>query len=245
VPDRRTAARARAGVLLALALTAVVLASALAGCASTSGLASKTPAAILTASRTAADTAHSVHVLSDDTQDKGRLSLTLELELTDNGGRAKLSLLGFDYEALRIANTLYIKGNTAFYRRLLHTKSPHVPDGAWLKTPTDTTTLTGVTALTNLSRELRVLLTNSTPLTKGATTTIHRQTTIELEEKPIEPKATGRKLYIATTGKPYPIQIIKHGAENQQTTFTGWNQPITLSTPANTIELTKLEHQQP
>ncbi len=88
-----------------------------------------------------------------------------------------------------------------------------------------------------MSRALSLLLRGAGPLTKGATTTIGGQQAIELKETGTP--YTG-SIYIATAGKPYPILIVKHGQETGQTTFSGWNQPITLSAPANAIELSKL-----
>ena len=76
-------------------------------------------------------------------------------------------------------------------------------------------------------------------LTKGPITTINGQKAIELKTKG---KLYTGAIYIAATGTPYPIEIVKHGRETGQTTFTGWNQPVTLSAPAGAVELSQLEH---
>jgi len=44
-------------------------------------------------------------------------------------------------------------------------------------------------------------------------------------------------LFIATTGKPYPVELVKHGKETGQTTSSGWNQPVSLSAPANAVAI--------
>jgi hypothetical protein len=50
------------------------------------------------------------------------------------------------------------------------------------------------------------------------------------------------KLYVATTGKPYPIQITKTGRETAHITLTNYNQPATPTPPTNTINISQLEH---
>jgi hypothetical protein len=226
-------ARARASAPLALALT-LALAAVLGGCGGSSdnGVASKTASEILAASKSAAENASSVHVVSKSSQ--GPLTLTTNLQLSSNGGRGQISGLGLNFEVIRIGNTLYVKGSPAFQKRLAGTTD--LPPGSWLKAPANSGQLAQLAAFTNLPGELGRLLSSANPVTKGATTTINRQKTIEL-------KQTGKiytgQIYIATTGQPYPIQILKHGHETGQTTLTNWNQPITLTPPANTITISQ------
>lgn len=227
--SRLHTAHARAGVPLALLLT-LALTAVLAGCGGSdgNGVASKSPTEILSASMAAAQGASSVHVVGNSTV--GRLSATSDLQLTSNGGRAQVSLLGLAFEIIRIGNVLYVKGNLAFDERLHAITGANVPQGAWLKALVTDGALAQLVGFTNLRSELRFLLTHATPPTKGATTTLGRRQAIALNE-------TGRlysgSLYVATTGKPYPIEIVKHGKETGHTTFTAWNQPVSLSAPSN------------
>jgi hypothetical protein len=223
---------ARAGAPTTLVLVGVVL---LAGCggSSSNGIAAKLPFEILAASRTAAESATSVHVSGRSSQ--GRLTSTSELWLASDGGRAQTSLLGAVYEAIRIGETAYVKGNPVFYENLNAVTANavgKVPTGTWLKGSSDSGPVAEVAAVTDLRRELNVLLGVSGPLTKGATTTIDGQQAIELKESA---KLYAGTLYIATTGKPYPIELVKHGRETGQTTFSDWNKPIPLSAPAKAL----------
>jgi hypothetical protein len=238
VPSCVRAARARALAPLALPLT-VALAAALAGCGGSSGngIASKSPAEILAASRAAAEGATSVHVVSRASQ--GRLSLTSDLELAGDRGRARVSFLGRTREVIRIGDTLYLKGYSAVYKRLGRSTDPHVPRGAWVKAPANSGRLVSLAALTNLRTELGLLLGSTVPLTKGATTAVNGQHAIELKEKTA--KGFTGFLYIATTGTSYPIELVKHGAETGQITFSGWNEPVSLTAPANAVALSKLK----
>lgn len=216
----------KAALLLAIALAAL-----LSGCGSSgNGVASKSPAEILAASKAAALDASSVYVTSRNTQ--GPLSSSVNVELASKGGRGKVSILGSVYELIRLGNTLYLKGSLAFYKSLGVTT--HVPQNTWLKAPADSGPIAHLAVLTYLNRELEVLLSTTNPLAKGATTIVNGQKAIELKE-------TGQifsgSRFIATTGKPYPIEILKRGRETGQTTFSDWNQPVSLTAPVNAIPI--------
>jgi hypothetical protein len=229
---RLNRARGRAGAPLALLLT-LALVAALTGCGSSgNGVASKSASEILAVTKAAAASATSVHVVSKASQ--GPLSLTLNLDLASNGGRGQVSLLGLAFELIRVGNTLYLKGNPAFYTRLSSTTGLHLPRGVWLKAPASGGKLAQLAAFTEASGELNRLLSSTGPVTKGATSTVNGQKAIELKETA---KLFSGSLYVAATGKPYPIELVKRGKETGQITFSGWNAPVSLSAPANAIAI--------
>jgi hypothetical protein len=218
-------------------LAGFVLTVLLGGCGGPSGndVASKSPMAILAASKAAAASATSVHVVSETSQ--GPLSFTADLELASGGGRGRVSVIGLAFEVIRIGETAYLKGSTAFYRHLdavtadVAAKAPH---GTWLKAPVSSPQLARLAAFTDLNGELDRLLGSAGTFTKGITTTVDGQSVIELKEAS---RLFSGSLFIATTGKPYPIQLIKRGKEKGQTTFSDWNRPVSLSAPANAIAI--------
>jgi hypothetical protein len=240
VLTRLHSARARAGAPLALLITAV-LAAALTGCGGSSGngIASKSASDILAAAKAAAVSATSVHVAAKNSQ--GPLSLTLNLDLAGNGGRAQVSLapLGLPFELIRIGSTLYLKGSPAFYKRL-GAGAAKVPPGTWLKVPISNGQLAQLAVYTDLSGELNLLLSSTAPITKGATTTVNGQKAVELKQTA---KLFAGSLYVATTGKPYPIQLVKRGRESGLITFSHWNAPVSLTAPPNAIALSRLGHE--
>jgi hypothetical protein len=213
---------------------ALLIALVLTGCGGSSGngIASKSASEILAASRAAAESATSVHVAGKSAQ--GPLSLTLNLDLASDGGRGQVSLLGLSFELIRVGNTLYAKGNPAFYTRLSATTGLHLPQGGWLKAPASGGKLAQLASFTDLGGELARLLSSSGPVTKGAASTVNGQQAIELKESA---KLFSGSLFIATSGKPYPIQLVKRGRETGQTTFSGWNVPVSLTAPANAIAI--------
>jgi hypothetical protein len=232
VRTSRASIRSDAGVPLALVLVAL----ALGGCGGSAGngIASKTPAEILAASRAAATSATSVHVVSKASE--GPLAATVNVQLTSDGGRAQVSLLGFAFEVIRIGETIYLKGSPSVYRRL--GIAAKVPPGSWLQAPIGGR-LDQLAAFTDLSGELnRILPARNDVLARGASIILDGQHALELNATAKLFKGT---LYVATTGKPYPIELVKHGRETGQSTFSEWNKPATLNPPANTIKLSQLE----
>lgn len=220
--------------VVALACTAPFVA----GCSSSSNLlASRSPGAILAAARRAAESASAVRVQSASYDGKSAKTptLTLKLQLTSAGGRAVLSLLGRKSEAIRVGNTVYVKGGPAFYRRLARVTGQHLAPGTWVKAPANGSQLAESSALTERTRELGLLLRNPTiSLTKGRSTVLDGKDAIELKEKG---KLYTGAIYITATGTAYPLLIVTEGQESGRTTFAGWNQPTQLTPPAGAIQL--------
>jgi hypothetical protein len=227
------ASRGRTALLVSLLL--VVL---LAGCGGSTdnGVASKSATEILAAAKAAAQSATSVRIISKNAQ--GPLTLTVNLELSSNAGRGHISGLGVDFEVIRIGGTLYLKGNPTFYQRL-GGAAAHASPGAWLKAPVKSGPLAQFAGFTDLPGEVGRLLSTAKPVTKGTTTTTNGQKTVELKQA--GQLYTG-KIYIATTGNPYPVQITKTGRETGHTTLTNWNQPVSLTAPPSAIEISHEVH---
>ena len=48
---------------------------------------------------------------------------------------------------------------------------------------------------------------------------------------------SGGTLYVASTGKPYPVEVFKGGSDGDRVDFDRFNQAVKLSPPTNTIDL--------
>ncbi len=232
--------RTRVTSLFACLITLGLLV-ALAGCGSSdNGVSSKSASEILAASLAAANEASSVHIAGKSST--GQLSLVLNLDLSSEGGKGQISLANFDFEVIRIGSTIYLKGNKVFYARLAATNKAFAPvvkkltNGAWLKAPVSGE-LAQLAAFSTKNTELKLLLRNSGPLTKGATITVNGQKAIELKQAA---KLYKGSLFVATTGKPYPVQIVKTGREHGQITFSNWNAAVKLEAPTNVVDISKL-----
>ena len=214
--------------------------ASVAGCggsssSSSSGLASKSPAQIVTAAQTAADSASSVHVSGSIVNGSTPIALDMEL-VNGTGGRGQLSENGVSFELIEVGGYVYIKGSQAFYSHVAGAAAAQLLQGKWLKASASSGTFASLTSLTNLRKLLDSTLTSHGALTKGATSTVEGQQAIAIKDA-----TRGGTLYVATSGTPYPLQIAKGGSGGGKITFNRWNEPVTLKAPANAVDLSQLE----
>lgn len=226
-----------------LAAVALLL-TALAGCGGSSsssssenGVADKSPADILTATKTASDGARSVHVSGSIVSDGSPITLNMNL-LAGKGGRGQLSESGLSFELIQVGKTVYIKGSPAFYKHIGGSAAAQLFQGKWLKASASDSDFASLSQLTDLRQLVDQTLENpGGTLTKSATSTVAGQKVIGITDK-----SKGGTLYIAATGKPYPVQISKTGSAGGKITFDRWNSPVTLAAPANAIDIAQLQN---
>jgi hypothetical protein len=218
--------------LLALTLPAFV------GCGSSSsgnGIESKSAEEIVSEARKAADGASSVHV-SGSVQSGGS-PVTLDLSLaSEKGATGQISQNGSTFKVIIDGGAAYVSGSDAFYRRLGGSAAAQLLAGKWLKVPTNTSEFASFGSLTNMRKLLDTVLVGHGTLKKGSTTTIGGQTAIAVEDT-----TRGGTLHVATTGKPYPLQITKSGSEAGTIAFDKWDEPVTISPPASSVNLSELK----
>ncbi|HEX4467368.1 MAG TPA: hypothetical protein VH025_09290 [Solirubrobacteraceae bacterium] len=224
--------------LLALLLGAAILA----GCGGSSsssgnGVADKTPAEILAATKAATDTATSVHVAGSIVSDKSPITLDMSL-LAGKGGRGQLSEGGLSFELIQVGGTVYIKGSPAFYKHIGGSAAAQLLQGKWLKAPSSDSDFASLGQLTNLHQLVDQTLSSHGALKKSGTTTINGQKVVGVTDT-----TKGGTLYIATTGKPYPVEISKGGSPSSggKVTFDRWNGNVTLAAPKNAIDVAQLQ----
>jgi hypothetical protein len=230
----------RAPSSLLAAVLAMLVVIAITGCGSSStsgnGVSSKTPAEILAATKAAADGASSVHVAGALRSGGTPITLNLDL-LAGHGGRGQISEGALAFELIVVDDTFYIKGSPSFYSHFGGAAAAQLFQGKWLKAPTTSGELASLASLTDLGKLLDQTLAGHTALVKGASTSIAGQPVIELRDI-----AKDGSLFVATTGQPYPIEIVKRGSETGHVSFTRWNEPVSLSAPPDAIDLSQLQH---
>lgn len=232
------------GLVVAAAL--VLLIALLAGCGGSSsssssssgnGVADKSPADILAATKVAADAAKTVHVSGSIVSNGSPITLDMNL-LAGKGGRGQLSESGLAFELIQVGRTVYIKGSPAFYKKIGGTAAAQLLQGKWLKAPASNSDFASLSQLTDLRQLVdQTLETHGSSLTKGGSSTIAGQKVVGITDK-----TKGGTLYIATTGQPYPVQIVKTGSSGGKITFDRWNSSVTLTAPANAIDVAQLQH---
>jgi hypothetical protein len=213
----------------------------LAGCgggskkSASNGVQGKSADDIVAAARAAADAATAVHVSGSGTDSGVPLVLDLHI-VAGKGGKGRLSEQGLSFDLIRIGDAAYIKGSPAFYRRFAGPAAAALFKGKWLKASATTGDLASLTPLTDLHKLLDRTLTNHGTLAKLPTTTVRGQTVVGVKDT-----SKGGILYVATMGKPYPIEITKSGASGGTLMFDEWDRPIALSAPANAVDINKLK----
>lgn len=217
----------------------VLVAAVLAGCGSSSssgnGITSKTPAEVVAAAKVAATGASSVHVTGSIVSSSSPITLDMEL-LAGKGGRGQISENGLSFDVIQIDGTAYISGSPAFYSHFGSPAAAQLLQGKWLKTPASSGTFASLGPLTNLSQLLDTALAEHGTLAKGTTITLDGAQVLSVTDP-----SHGGTLYVATTGKPYPIEITKSGSSGGKISFDRWNAPVALAAPKNAIDLAQLQ----
>lgn len=219
---------------------ALLLAIVLAGCGGSSsssgnGVADKSPNDILAATKAASEDAKSVHVSGSIVSNKSPITLDMSL-LAGKGGRGQLSESGLAFELIQVGGTVYIKGTPAFYKHIGGSAAAQLLQGKWLKAPSSSADFASLSQLTDLHQLVNQTLASHGSLKKSGTTTINGQKVVGITDT-----TKGGTLYIATTGKPYPIAISKDGGGGGRITFDRWNSDVTLAAPKNAIDVAQLQ----
>jgi hypothetical protein len=223
---------------LLITLSAASLAmAALAGCggSSTNGVESKSPTAIIAAARQAAEGAKSVRIAGSVSSGGTLLKLDLRIE-QGVGAKGTISEGPLSFELVRVGSSVYIKGSAAFYEHFAGTEAAKLLQGKWLQAPADSGEFATLGSLTNMHQLLGTVLGEHGSLAKGGTSTVDGRKVVSVKDQ-----SKGGVLYVATTGKPYPIQISKSGGSGGKVTFDQWNGPVSIAAPSNAINIAKLK----
>jgi hypothetical protein len=204
------------------------------GGASSNGIASKSPDQIVAAATSAVSNVSSVHVAGS--VPNANQPITLDLSLVNGkGGKGAMSESGLSFQIVALGQEVYINGSSSFWTKFGGAAAAQLLSGKWLKAPA-TGQLASLATLTNGHKLFGQLLSSHGKLEKGKATTIQGQQAV-----PVTDTTNGGTLYVATTGKPYPIEIVKSGSDGGHIVFNGFNQPVTLTAPANAIDISKLK----
>ena len=199
------------------------------------GVASKSPDAIVSTATSAIDGVSSVHVSGSVVSGGTPISLDLSL-VSGKGARGSMSENGLGFQLIGVGQYVYINGSPAFWSHFGGAAAAQLFQGKWLKAPASTGNFASLSSLTNLHQLLSGLLSSHGTLSKGATTTVNGQKVV-----PVKDTSKGGTLFVATTGKPYPVEILKTGAAGGHITFDRFNQSVSLTAPAHSIDISQLK----
>jgi hypothetical protein len=227
-----------AATMRATALALVLTAALLAGCGSSGTTekandeASKPPARVLADAKAAATSASSAHV-SGSIKSNGTPT-TLDLTTARNkGAKGSMSTNGLNFDLVRIGDTVYIRGSDEFYKHFAGAAVAQLLHGKWLKAPATRGQLKSIAPLTNISALFAGVSSQHGKLANDGKTTYKGQDVVAIRDT-----SDGSKLYVAATGKPYPLAIV--GSKKNQSgtiTFGDWNKSVSLSAPSGAIDI--------
>ncbi len=224
----------------ALVFSLVLAAALLAGCggsgdsAKSNGEESKPAAQVLADAKAAATNASSAHVSGSIQSDGTPISLDLTTA-RGKGAKGSMSTNGLKFDLVRIGDTLYIRGSDEFLKHFAGGAVAQLLHDKWLKASATHGRLKSLAPLTNLgalfagvSAQHGKLVNDGKRTYKGADVVVVRDT------------SDNSKLYVAATGKPYPVAIVggKQG-ESGTITFDDWNKSVSLTAPDGAIDISQ------
>lgn len=222
---------------LAVLLVAVGL---LAGCGgsdkpASNGVAAKTADEIIADVDAATKEATSVYVHGSGTSDGTPIELDLHI-VANEGGAGSVLVGELEFEMVRIGDQAYFKGGDDFWQQFGGDAAAELLRGRWLSASATTGDFASFTSLTDLAELFTALLGDHGALEKGEETTVGDAPAIGVTDK-----SDGGILYVATTGKAYPLQVTG-GPDNPGTiVFESWDEPYELTAPESPIDISKLK----
>ncbi len=222
---------------LTAAVGALLTAGALAGCGggggSGNGVADKSPNAIVQEANKAIAGASSVHVAGSISS--ANVPLTLDLNLVSGkGGRGELTEGGLAFRVIAVGPNVYIQGTPAFWTHFAGPSVARTLEDKWLRAPASGQ-FAPIADLTNMQLLFGKVLLSHGKLEKVGTTTVEGQKVVGVRDS-----KAGGILYVAATGRPYPVEVVKRGTGASRIIFDHINQPVALTPPAHYRELPSL-----
>ncbi len=222
----------------ASSILAVIVTLAVAACGGgsgqpTNGVEKESPDEIVSTAMSAVGSAMSVHVTGELMSSGSRVTLDLNL-VNGKGGEGSMAESGLSFQVLTAGDVVYINGSIAFWQKFAG-NAAHLLWGKWIKTPTSGP-LASLATLTDLQKLFSQLLSSHGQLVKGSIKTVLGQRVITVKDS-----TNGGTLYVASTGSPYPIEVVKNGSGGGQLVFDRFNESVSLKPPSNAIDISELQ----
>ena len=177
---------------------------------------------ILTKAKTALGAANAVHIKGTGVDDDG--TVKIDMRYGPDGAVGSFIVSGQRLDLRRVGEVVYIKGDASFWTTFANASVAKLLGGKYVKTSLTDDDLGDLAAATDLSASVDDFLEPDGTISKGGPTTIAGQPAIGLVSK----DKTDGTLYVATTGRPYPLSV--EGGGNS-VTFTGYGEALTVTAP--------------
>ncbi len=198
---------------------------------SSNGIASDTPARALARVEAAAAEAATVHVAGYLHGPARPLRIDMEL-VRGEGGSGTLAVGNLRSQLEQVDGWIYVKPNPPLLRALVGPRAAGALAGRWLKAPAGHGPLAPLASLTELRSVLLGTLSSH-----GALRTVGVRSVAGRPAVVLQDLANGATLYVAATGTPYPLAIVRPGHGGGTLTFERWNQEVVLDAPANPLNV--------
>jgi hypothetical protein len=235
-----------------LAATVLVLALLVAGCGGGSssnttttnsssggnGLASEPAVQVLAATVKAADSASSLHL--GGTVSSGKNPIGIDLSIAKgNGATGSMTLNGHKVDLVIVGKNGYMKGDGSFWKQFGGSAGATIAQllqGKWLKFPVNNSQFHPIIAFSSAKALFDKLKSGaSASVQNSGATTYKGQNVVALNDG-----AKNGTLYVAATGTPYPVALVKTGSDGGTLEFSAWNEPVTLTAPTNVLDFSTL-----
>jgi hypothetical protein len=226
--------------LAAWTVCSLLLTCALSACgggsssAADNGVAAKSANEIVTAALAAIDGAKSAHIAGSVVSGGSPISLNLDL-VSGKGGRGQMSQGGLGFQIEVVNHEVYINGSSTFWRHFGGAAAVTLLNGKWLKAPA-TGQFASLAQLSNLHQLVHTLLKTHGVLAKSGKSKVDGQSAVGVRDT--NKDAT---LYVATTGKAYPLEVLKTGSQSGRLTLSRFNESVTLTPPSNAIDISQFK----
>lgn len=200
------------------------------GSGAPNGVAKGSPAQILAAAEHTIAGVRSVHVVGSVVDNSVPVRLNLHLS-AGHGGQGEVSESGLAFRLISTGRVLYIQGSPAFWEHFGGAKAAKLFQGKWLKVP-DAGQFETLGRLATIPGLVGQLLDRHGQLARAGKATIGGRPAVGVTDR-----TQGGTLFVATTGRPYPLEIVKHGRDGGYVKFTEFNQPVSVVPPPKSISL--------
>jgi hypothetical protein len=223
-------------------LVLVLTGAFLAGCGSSgssttaksNGEASKPARRVLADAEAAATNASSAHISGNITSGGGPITVDLTT-VRGKGGKGSMSTNGLKFDLVRIGDIVYVRGTDAFYKHFAGATVAQLLHNKWLKGSATHGRLKSLAELTDLRTLFARISADPAKIVNDGKATYKGQQVVVLRSP-----GDNSKLYVAATGKPYPVAIVGNKEnESGAVTFDDWNKSVSLSAPSDALDISQ------
>ena len=202
--------------------------------AKSNGEESKPATKVLADAKSAATNARSAHVSGSIRSDGTPITLDLSTA-RGKGAKGSMSTSGLKFDVVRIGDTLYIRGSDEFLKHFAGGAVAQLLHDKWLKASATHGRLKSLAPLTSVGALFAGVSARHGKLVNDGKKTYKGDDVVVIRDT-----SDNSKLYVAATGKPYPVAIVgAKAAESGTITFDDWNQDVSLSAPDGAIDISQ------